>query len=124
MDMADVQKNLKSLYEYNVMLREKFVGIQSVLNELAAKSSDRAINDSRGNLKVIWAKYDRNQTTLLMMPKFLSDFGLKKNSGISSPHFYSENHTKDCVQGCVFDDNAVVWHACKESLTNSDRLIF
>lgn len=53
MDMADVQKNLKSLYEYNVMLREKFVGIQSVLNELAAKSSDRAINDSRGNLKVI-----------------------------------------------------------------------
>ncbi|XP_024030979.1 uncharacterized protein LOC21398216 [Morus notabilis] len=43
MDMSDVQKNLKSLYEYNVMLREKFVGIQSVLNELAAKSSDRAI---------------------------------------------------------------------------------
>lgn len=42
MDMYDVQKNLKSLYEYNVMLREKIVGIQSMLHELATKSSSPA----------------------------------------------------------------------------------
>ena len=42
MDMYDVQKNLKSLYEYNVMLREKVVGLQSMLHELATKSSSPA----------------------------------------------------------------------------------
>ncbi|XP_015875694.3 uncharacterized protein LOC107412429 [Ziziphus jujuba] len=42
MDMYDIQKNLKSLYEYNVMLREKFIAAQSLLNDLASKSSSPA----------------------------------------------------------------------------------
>ncbi|KAF3452437.1 hypothetical protein FNV43_RR02870 [Rhamnella rubrinervis] len=37
MDMCDVQKNLKSLYEYNVMLREKFIAAQALLHDLASK---------------------------------------------------------------------------------------
>ena len=36
MDMCDVQKNLKSLYEYNVMLREKFIASQALLHDLAS----------------------------------------------------------------------------------------
>ncbi|XP_041020599.1 uncharacterized protein LOC121262267 isoform X1 [Juglans microcarpa x Juglans regia] len=39
MDMSDVHENLRSLYEYNVMLREKLVATQSLLNVLAMKSS-------------------------------------------------------------------------------------
>ncbi|PRQ41567.1 hypothetical protein RchiOBHm_Chr3g0448231 [Rosa chinensis] len=39
MDMSDVQKNLKSLYEYNVMLREKLVEAQSFFHSLATNSS-------------------------------------------------------------------------------------
>lgn len=39
MDMSDVQKNLRVLYEYNGMLREKLVAAQSLLNALATKSS-------------------------------------------------------------------------------------
>ena len=46
MDMSDVQKNLKSLYEYNVMLREKFVAVQSVLHELATKPSSPGNTDN------------------------------------------------------------------------------
>lgn len=46
MDMSDVQKNLKSLYDYNVMLREKFIAVQSMLHELATKSLPPA-NDNR-----------------------------------------------------------------------------
>lgn len=32
MDMSDVQRNLRSLYEYNVMLREKLVEAQSLFH--------------------------------------------------------------------------------------------
>jgi hypothetical protein len=39
MDMSDIQKNLTSLYEYNVMLREKLLATQSSLHSLATKSS-------------------------------------------------------------------------------------
>lgn len=39
MDMSDIQKNLTSLYEYNVMLREKLLAAQSSLHALATKSS-------------------------------------------------------------------------------------
>ncbi|KAF4354569.1 hypothetical protein G4B88_029181 [Cannabis sativa] len=46
MNMSDVQKNLKCLYDYNVMLREKFLSVQSMLHELAMKSSPPA-NDIR-----------------------------------------------------------------------------
>ncbi|PON37890.1 Transmembrane protein [Trema orientale] len=46
MDMSDVQKNLKSLYDYNVMLREKFLAVQYMLHELATKSLPPANNDS------------------------------------------------------------------------------
>ncbi|XP_062084211.1 uncharacterized protein LOC133790556 isoform X2 [Humulus lupulus] len=45
MDMSDVQKNLKCLYEYNVMLREKFLSVQSTLHELATKSLPHANDD-------------------------------------------------------------------------------
>ena len=45
MDMSDVQKNLKCLYEYNVMLREKFLSVQSMLHELATKSLPPANDD-------------------------------------------------------------------------------
>ncbi|KAL5538696.1 hypothetical protein UlMin_044464 [Ulmus minor] len=49
MDMSDIQKNLKSLYEYNFMLREKFLATQSLLNELATKSLSPAKNGDTGN---------------------------------------------------------------------------
>ncbi|KAG6645354.1 hypothetical protein I3843_08G112400 [Carya illinoinensis] len=39
MDMSDVHENLRSLYEYNVMLREKLAATQSLLHVLATKSS-------------------------------------------------------------------------------------
>ncbi|XP_062109638.1 uncharacterized protein LOC133821213 isoform X1 [Humulus lupulus] len=45
MDMSDVQKNLKCLYEYNVMLREKFLSVQSMLLELATKFLPSANDD-------------------------------------------------------------------------------
>ncbi|PQQ14841.1 uncharacterized protein Pyn_39539 [Prunus yedoensis var. nudiflora] len=39
MDMSDVQKNLRSLYEYNVMLREKLIATRSLFHSLPANSS-------------------------------------------------------------------------------------
>ncbi|XP_028957371.2 uncharacterized protein [Malus domestica] len=39
MDMSDVQKSLRSLHEYNVMLREKLVAAQSLFHSSATKSS-------------------------------------------------------------------------------------
>lgn len=42
MDIADVQKNLIHLYKYNVMMREKLVATQSLLNNLAKKSSEES----------------------------------------------------------------------------------
>ncbi|GKV47403.1 hypothetical protein SLEP1_g54310 [Rubroshorea leprosula] len=36
--MSDIKKNFQRLYDYNVMLREKFVETQSLLHTLAAKS--------------------------------------------------------------------------------------
>lgn len=38
-EISDIQKNLKSLYEYNVMLREKLVAAQLLLHTLAKKSA-------------------------------------------------------------------------------------
>ncbi|GLT95485.1 hypothetical protein SLE2022_131650 [Rubroshorea leprosula] len=37
-EMSDIKKNFQRLYEYNVMLREKFVATQSLLHALAATS--------------------------------------------------------------------------------------
>ncbi|KAL6278959.1 hypothetical protein ACE6H2_022560 [Prunus campanulata] len=39
MDMSDVQKNLRSLYEYNVMLREKLIATQSLFHSSPTNSS-------------------------------------------------------------------------------------
>ncbi|KAJ4968489.1 hypothetical protein NE237_015190 [Protea cynaroides] len=39
-DISDVQRNLQNLYEYNVLLREKFVAAQSMLQDLAANSTN------------------------------------------------------------------------------------
>ncbi|ONI05154.1 hypothetical protein PRUPE_6G359100 [Prunus persica] len=39
MDMSDVQKNLRSLYEYNVMLREKLIATQSLFHSLPTNSA-------------------------------------------------------------------------------------
>lgn len=46
MDMCDVQRNLKSLYEYNVMLRDKFEALQSVLHALATQKSSAGNHDT------------------------------------------------------------------------------
>ncbi|CAN6575309.1 unnamed protein product [Malus baccata var. baccata] len=40
MDMSDVQRNLRSLHEYNVLLREKLVATQSLFRSLATKSTE------------------------------------------------------------------------------------
>ncbi|MBA0852637.1 hypothetical protein Goshw_007848 [Gossypium schwendimanii] len=37
-ELSDIQKNFQRLYDYNVMLREKFIATQSLLRDLAAKS--------------------------------------------------------------------------------------
>lgn len=39
MDMSDIQKNLKNLYEYNVMLREKLLAAQALLHASSSKNS-------------------------------------------------------------------------------------
>ncbi|EOY09974.1 Uncharacterized protein TCM_025345 [Theobroma cacao] len=39
-ELSDVEKNFQRLYDYNVMLREKFVATQSLLRALASKSSN------------------------------------------------------------------------------------
>lgn len=39
MDMSDVQKNLRSLYEYNVMLREKLIATRSLFHSLPTNSA-------------------------------------------------------------------------------------
>ncbi|CAN0881807.1 hypothetical protein LINGRAHAP2_LOCUS14446 [Linum grandiflorum] len=38
-EMSNIQKNLHQLYEYNVMLREKFLATDSLIQRLASKSS-------------------------------------------------------------------------------------
>lgn len=38
-DMSDILKNMKSLYEYNVFLREKLLSTQSEVRALATKSA-------------------------------------------------------------------------------------
>lgn len=38
-DIADIQKNLQNLYDYNVHLRERFMTVQSLLEELLQKAS-------------------------------------------------------------------------------------
>lgn len=40
MDMSDVKKNLKSLHEYNVMLREKLIAAQSLLHSSSRQSNE------------------------------------------------------------------------------------
>ena len=39
MEISDIQKNLRNLCEYNVMLREKLVAAQLLLHALAKKSA-------------------------------------------------------------------------------------
>lgn len=39
-DMSDIQRNLQVLYEYNVLLREKFIDSQSKLDALMKRASD------------------------------------------------------------------------------------
>ncbi|KAL4382310.1 hypothetical protein HN51_005928 [Arachis hypogaea] len=41
MNMSDVQKNLQSLYEYNVMLRDKLVAAQSLLHSSSSSQSSK-----------------------------------------------------------------------------------
>ncbi|CAK9168393.1 unnamed protein product [Ilex paraguariensis] len=41
--MADLQKHLQSLYEYNVMLREKLIATQSLLHALTRRASSSAV---------------------------------------------------------------------------------
>uniref|UniRef100_A0A7N2QY07 Uncharacterized protein n=1 Tax=Quercus lobata TaxID=97700 RepID=A0A7N2QY07_QUELO len=48
MEISDIQKNLRSLYEYNVMLREKLVAAQLLLHALAKKSAS-PITESNTN---------------------------------------------------------------------------
>ncbi|OVA16207.1 hypothetical protein BVC80_605g6 [Macleaya cordata] len=38
-DISDIRKNLQNLYEYNVMLREKFIAAQSMIEALTKKDS-------------------------------------------------------------------------------------
>ncbi|KAK8565079.1 hypothetical protein V6N13_020200 [Hibiscus sabdariffa] len=37
-ELSDIQKNFQRLYEYNVMLREKFIATQSLLHDLTTKT--------------------------------------------------------------------------------------
>ncbi|TKY65369.1 monocopper oxidase protein SKU5 [Spatholobus suberectus] len=45
MDMSDIQKNLKNLYEYNVMLRNKLLAAQSLLHSSSSRHSS-SVNSS------------------------------------------------------------------------------
>lgn len=38
-DIADMKKNLQNLYDYNVYLRERFMTVQSLLEDLLQKTS-------------------------------------------------------------------------------------
>ncbi|GMI88747.1 hypothetical protein like AT5G16520 [Hibiscus trionum] len=38
-ELSDIQKNFQRLYDYNVMLREKFIATQSLLHDLTTKTS-------------------------------------------------------------------------------------
>ncbi|KAF9606086.1 hypothetical protein IFM89_023109 [Coptis chinensis] len=40
-NIMDIQRNLRDLYDYNVLLREKFIASQSKLEDLTKKTSDR-----------------------------------------------------------------------------------
>jgi len=44
MDLTDIQKNLKNLYEYNVMLRDKLLATQSLLSS-SSSSHTSAVNN-------------------------------------------------------------------------------
>lgn len=43
MDLSDIQKNLKNLYEYNVMLRDKLLATQSLLNSSSSIVNNKEI---------------------------------------------------------------------------------
>ncbi|XP_061357388.1 uncharacterized protein LOC133301725 [Gastrolobium bilobum] len=45
MDMSDIQKNLKNLYEYNAMLREKLLAAQSLLQSSSSRHSSQVKSD-------------------------------------------------------------------------------
>ncbi|XVF56492.1 hypothetical protein PTKIN_Ptkin06aG0125500 [Pterospermum kingtungense] len=56
-ELSDVQKNFQRLYDYNIMLREKFLATQSLLNALGAKSSSpiterRAMDSSLNSVRL------------------------------------------------------------------------
>lgn len=44
MDLTDIQKNLKNLYEYNLMLRDKLLATQSLLNS-SSSSHTSSVNN-------------------------------------------------------------------------------
>jgi len=48
MDLSDIQKNLKNLYEYNVMLRDKLLAAQSLLNSSSTRHTS-SVNSSVNN---------------------------------------------------------------------------
>ena len=43
-NISDIQKNLQALCDYNIMLREKLVAAQSMLNDLMTKGSTSAMD--------------------------------------------------------------------------------
>lgn len=45
MDMSDVQKNLRNLYEYNVMLRDKLIAAHSLLHSSSSRHSSQIRSD-------------------------------------------------------------------------------
>jgi uncharacterized protein YqgQ len=45
MDMADIQKNLKTLYEYNMMLRDRLLAAQSSLQSSSSNHSSQIKNN-------------------------------------------------------------------------------
>ncbi|KAK7394685.1 hypothetical protein VNO78_15220 [Psophocarpus tetragonolobus] len=48
MDLSDIQKNIKILYEYNVMLRDKLLATQSLLNSSSSRHTS-PVNSSVNN---------------------------------------------------------------------------
>ncbi|KAK7243286.1 hypothetical protein RIF29_38079 [Crotalaria pallida] len=46
MDMSDVQKNLRSLYEYNIMLRDKLIAAQSLLRSSSSSKNSPQIKSN------------------------------------------------------------------------------
>ena len=48
--MSDIKKNFQSLYEYNVMLREKLVSTESMLQSLTTKASSSGAESEKNSI--------------------------------------------------------------------------